>query len=96
MNKQIMKEFVESYFKNNGVELHIDKNKVYTVELKDVLANRLGKVLKFSFNKEIAEDYGVDYIYPNSRIFRFIVRDSINKGLVSKGELTSEKIFDVK
>lgn len=88
MNKTIIKAFVEDYFKLNNIDFTIDSNGIYTVTLKDVLANHLGKQRKFCFNREIADDYGVDYLSLNNDFMKYVLRDSTKNGQLLKAKLT--------
>ena len=93
MNSETIKEFLESYLKVNGVEWGIDKNNIYTTDFKDVLANKLGKQRKFSFNRTISDDYGVEYMSLNNDVMKYILRDCISKGLIVKAKVNSKYLF---
>ncbi len=89
----IIKKFVEDYLKVNNISFTIDKNDIYEVNFETVLANKLGKIRKFAFNRQLSDDYGVDYISLNNDMVKFMLRDSITKGMTIKASLNVP--FDV-
>lgn len=94
MKQNLFKEFVEDYFKINKVEYTLE-NQIYIVQFKDVLANKLGKTRKFSFNKNISDDYGVEHLSINNDLFKYILRESTTKGQIIKASLDTS-ILNIK
>ena len=93
MNSETIKQFMESYFKVNEVDFSIDKNKIYNITFKEVLANKLGKQRKFSFNRTTSDDYGVEYMSLHNDVMKYILRDCISKGLVVKARIGTTELF---
>jgi hypothetical protein len=87
MNQLLVKKFILNYLEGNSIRFEVDENNIYTIYFEDVLANKLGKIRKFTFNREVSEDYGVDYISLHNDITKFILRDSLEKGQVVKAVL---------
>lgn len=93
MNTETLKQFFELYMKINEVDYNIDKNRIYTANFKEILANKLGKQRKLSFNKTISDDYGVEYMSMHNDIMKYILRDCISKGLIVKATISANPLF---
>ncbi len=87
MKSSLVKKFVLDYLSLSDVKVEEDKNHIYTAHFTEVLANKLGKKRRFTFNREISDDYGVEYISLNNDLTKFILRDSLNKGQLVKATL---------
>ncbi len=87
MNKSILKKFVEDYFSLNNVKFTVNEHNIYTAEFIGLLANKLGKKRSFAFSREVADDYGVEYLSLNNDLIKYILRDSTQKGQLMKAKL---------
>ncbi|MBT6773817.1 hypothetical protein HOA91_00455 [Candidatus Woesearchaeota archaeon] len=87
MKQSSIKKFVLDYLESNEIKFSIDKNNIHTVYFKEVLANKLGIERKFTFNREISDDHGVDYLSIHSDLTKFLLRDSLDKGQIVKAVL---------
>jgi len=94
MNKKnVLRNFVETYLIVNKIKYEIDKNDIYTVYFETKHANKLGKKREFCFNRELSDDYGVDFISLNNDIVKYFLRDSVAKGQILKAKFDSSFIL---
>lgn len=91
INHEEIKKFVELFLKQFDIQYTIDKNNIYNVKLEEILANKLGKEIRFTFNKQISNDYGVSYIHPKSKILLSFINYSLKFGIESYGKLNKKR-----
>ncbi len=87
MKQSSIKKFVLDYLDSNEIKFELDKNHIYTAKFEEVLGNKLGLERKFTFNREISDDYGVEYISRYSDLTKIFLRDSLNKGQIVKATI---------
>ena len=91
INVKEIKDFVELFLEEFDIEHSIDKNLIYHVKLEDFLANKLGKEIKFTFNRQTANDFGVSHIRPKSKILTTFLTYAIKHGNESYGRIEPKK-----
>lgn len=87
MREASIKSFVEEFLKLNKVKHSVDSKGFYTANFDGLLANKLGKTMRFTFSRQIADDYGAEYAHPASHLIRTLSAFAAGQGLITRAKL---------